>query len=359
MLSPRRFSTLGALLGVVWISGLDRGRAQAPGDNKPGDDPRLGGETGKFRYRISRGPSEEVEVPDVITLKDGRKLEAYFLNIYGDSFVFYVKETERSWLREVVSRSDVAAVDFHQYLDEDPVAPKRIEAARKQPVAQDDFLSGVFAGAQGRHTRWKLTFQSEIDQVLDYTEDATDYGAVELESTFSQRAGNDVRSHEVHRSGKYYLFAPGTIHNQEWVLLLSEVVEREVDRRGQETSLFTTVIPDENFVLYFSPERDSFQLRWSNLGAWAWSSLTQVTFQRLPDEAPLKESFPPTRREILPPLDRGSERRSLPPPRTQMVDQAPGASARGLARAQKPAGDWRLRRWRVEGWKPPRTYWSE
>src|SRR6058998_3747000 len=98
MLSFRRL----LLVGAVFILGIPRASAQSLGD-----DPRLGGETGKSRYRIARGPSEEVQVPDVITLKDGRKLEAYFLNIYGDSFVFYVKETERSWLREVASRSDI------------------------------------------------------------------------------------------------------------------------------------------------------------------------------------------------------------------------------------------------------------
>lgn len=306
-------------LGGVFVLGVTSGSAQSLGD-----DPRLGGETGKFRYRITRRASEEVEVPDVITLKDGRKLEAYFLNIYRDSFVFYVKETERSWLREVASRSDIAAVDFHQYLEKDPVAPKKIAAAVKQPVPKDDFLSGVFTGAQGRYTRWKATFQSEADKRVDSSEDATDYGTVELESVFHQRVGQSSRSHEVHRRGKYYLYAPGTVNNQEWVLVLSEVLESEADKAGLETSLFTTYIPDETLILYFSPERDSFRLQWSNLGAWTWSSITQVNFQRVSDEGqpPFKATSPP---------------RALPK-KTELV------------------GDWRLRRWQVEGWGKPQTY---
>ena len=142
MLSPWRILFLVGLFAAVFGPVMPCGNGQSLSD-----DPRLGSETGKLRYRISRGPAEEVEVPDVITLKNGKKLEAYFLNIYGDSFVFYVKETERSWLREVVSRSEIGAVDFHQYLDQDPVAPAKIEPATKQPALKDDFLSGTPGGS--------------------------------------------------------------------------------------------------------------------------------------------------------------------------------------------------------------------
>src|SRR5512145_2144400 len=102
----RRPGATGSMLAAVLllVSGVEAGE---PGSL---DDPRLGGPRGRLRSRVVRAPGEVVEVPDVLTLKDGTSLEAYWLAAYGDRLVFFVKETEGSWLREEVSRADVAEV---------------------------------------------------------------------------------------------------------------------------------------------------------------------------------------------------------------------------------------------------------
>jgi hypothetical protein len=122
-----------------------------------------------------------------LTLKGGQRVEAYFLNVYGDRLVYYVKETDRSWLREETLRSEVETIDFQQYLDKDPVAPRKVERARKQPARKLDLLSGVFRGQIGRDTYWTLSFQSELDKYLEFSEDATDYGTIEIETSYLQR----------------------------------------------------------------------------------------------------------------------------------------------------------------------------
>jgi len=47
------------------------------------------------RALISRGPDEVPPVPDVMTLKDGRRLEAYFLATYRHKVVYYLRVDER------------------------------------------------------------------------------------------------------------------------------------------------------------------------------------------------------------------------------------------------------------------------
>ena len=232
---------------------------------------------GRLRSRIRRAPSEAVEIPDVITLKGGGKREAYFLSIYGDRIVYYVPETNRSWLKEEVQRSEVETIDFETYLPTDPLLPRKLERAAKQPVTKDDILSGVFTARQGRHIEWMASFQSEIDKYLDYSEDATDCGSFDLQSKFVEAVDDELpeelipqggrhlgkyntvttkreaylRTHAVKATGKYYLLAPGAVHNKDWVLVLASVIQTEVDHQGRETTLFTTSVPDETFSLYF------------------------------------------------------------------------------------------------------------
>jgi hypothetical protein len=329
----------------LWVLGLVLGAGFLPAQEAAREpDPRLGGAKGRLRYRVVRGPAEEIEAPDVLTLKDGRKVEAYFLNVYGDWLVFYVKDDERSWLKEELPRSEVAAVDFDQYLPKDPLLPASIEAAAKQPVPKDDFLTGAFEAAKGRSARFQLKFTSEIDKLFNYTEDATDYGTVEVESRSASGWGKDARSHEVSGWGRYYLYAPGSINNKEWVLLLSEVVVREVDR-GFDTVLFTNVVPDEAFICKLNPEKDSFQLEWSNLGSWTWSALTGMTFRRVEAErAPGRgepvRSRPPARRPVV-----------EPEPTLVLASRAAAAPAPQLAEAEAH------RRWRIDGWKAPARRW--
>jgi hypothetical protein len=331
------------VFGLLAMTGFLQ--AQEPAEEP---DPRLGGEMGRLRYRIARGPAEEIEAPDVLTLRDGRRIEAHFLNVYGDRLVFYVKQEERTWLREELYRSEVASVAFDQYLPEDPLLPRSIEPAEKQPAPKDDFLAGVFEAAKGRSARFKLTFTSEIDKLFTYTEDATDYGTVEVETRSSSGTGDHARSHEVSGWGRYYLYAPGSINNEEWVLLLSEVVVREVDR-GFDTVLFTNIVPDEAFILRLSPEKDSFKLEWSNLGSWHWSSLTNATFRRAVRDGRAPRSDEPVRLRPRPGDPRGPTLELEP---TLVL----ASSATGSRPAATPAAPG-ARRWRTDGWKPPPRRW--
>jgi hypothetical protein len=345
------------IFGVLAVA-LAASAPLLPQEESPyGDHPRLGGGVGSLRSKIVRGPSEEVQPPDVLTLKGGQRVEAYFLNVYGDRLVYYVKETDRSWLREETLRSEVETIDFQQYLDKDPVAPRKVERARKQPARKLDLLSGVFRGQIGRDTYWTLSFQSELDKYLEFSEDATDYGTIEIETSYLQRVEEGLppsllprgstqggkteyyrwprsrfaRSHEVHAVGKYYLFAPGSIANDDWVLTVAGVIQSEVDH-GRDTSLFTTEVPDETFMLYFNPEKSTFRLEWSNVGGWTWTSLVGPEFVRLPRARPLIEDD-----LVLPPQETLPPRTPVRFQRTDGKQEFARDAAQGLPEAKEPS----------------------
>ncbi|MBI4607343.1 MAG: hypothetical protein HY721_35705 [Planctomycetes bacterium] len=359
---------IAVVIGLAVGGALFAGAARA-GEEPYGSHPRLGGRAGRSRSYISRHPSEAVPIPDVVTLKGGLRHEAYFLSVYGDRLVYYVLETDRSWLREEVAREEVEAIDFEQYLETNPVAPRKIEPARKQPVPKESILSGVFSARQGRSTRWTAVFHSEIDVPLDYSEDSTEYGTFEIESATAEemderdlpprllpRGGtwwgtqdrvaarpprHRARSHTVRSTGKYYLHAPGTVANDEWVLVLSGVIQNETDH-GEETMLSTVNIPDEILILYFSPARNSFRLAWSNLGAWTWTSIVGLPFERLEASAPVEPVPVPSRRL----------RGDRPP--------AP-AGGRGGARADREGAivaSAPEKRWGIHGWRRPASRWG-
>ena len=347
------------LPGVLWVLAVLAcwGPTFAGDGSDYEQDPRTGGTRGRLRYRIARGPDEQVETPDVVSLKDGRTMEAYFLEVYGDWLVFYVKETERSWLKEEVPRSEVKGVEFHQYLDRDPLEPRTIERASKQPVLKDDILSGAFTGKQGRYTDWSITFRSEIEKFRKGAEDATEYGSVEVESRFYQEVDGKVIDHGIRARGSYYLYAPGTVNNKEWVLVLAEMVHSEIDR-SPEKGWYTESIPDETFILYFSPQKDSFRLEWSNVGEWSWTPLVGVRLQRSSGDgepgAPRSWDAPDPARE-----DRGSGSPSRSRGGYRIQDDG-----RAYLASRDPWGDGRVstegrgRRWQVDGWKRPRSSWN-
>lgn len=338
-----------SLRGIAFLLGLLGGFvlpggsvfSQAGGEDPSLRDPRLGGSRGRMRYRIARAPYEHVETPDVITLRGGIRLEAYFLEIYGSWLVFYVKETADSWLKEEVPRSEVASIEFDSYLDRDPVEPREIRRAAKQPVPKQEILSGAFTATQGRYTSWKITFKSEVSKFEDFSEDATEYGSVHIESRFHQTIGGEPRAHDVKVDGKYYLYAPGTVNNKDWVLVLSEMVGRQVDRAPTVTMLAERV-PDETLILDFSRGRESFTLQWSNLGAWTWTSIVGLHFRRMPEDGG-------ARRRILGPA-RDKEPRDPDKPRRSRTDwRDPRAQRTRVATGH---------RWRTGSWGKPTTYWN-
>jgi hypothetical protein len=326
MVLERRAVSL--LLGLFAITGSTILADEAD----PLRDPRLGGSPGRLRYRVVRSPTEEVPAPDVLTLDDGTRLEAYFLETYGDWFVFYVKEGGTSWLKEELPRKRVTSVNLQSYLPQDPIQPKRIEAAEKQPVPKDDILHGVFTAARGRRQPidFRLSFTSETDKIGEFVEDATDFGVVELESRTRDKSWDSERSHAVRGMGRYHLYAPGSVNNTDWVLVLSQMVQYERDRQGRETVLTTSSILDETFIVRFDPEKESFRLEWSTVGEWTWASLLGMTFTRRDDT------------ELAPP-PRTSPR--SPKARPILVE----GGDKVLARSEPPPT-----RWGIRDWKPPR-----
>jgi len=308
--------------------------------------------SGRLRYRIARHSSEVVDVPDVITLKDGSKLEAYFLHVYRDWFVFYLKETETSWVREEIPRSEVKAVDAYQYLPEDPTSPRQIVAAAKQPVPKEAVLAGVFA-AESRNSRWRLTFRSRIDRHAGWSEDATDYGEVTIESSFSQRAGGKLLSRRTEARAGYNLYRPGTVRNDEWVLVLFDIVQRESDQEGREITLGTTLVSDETFILYFSPQEDAFRLAWSNLGGWTWASLTGIRFERAAEDEVEPSVAPKRRAHPTPFLPRAGAAQQILV-RTE-AERVPPTAAHSSARS--PLDSWKAPPSRIQGWTVPEPRW--
>jgi hypothetical protein len=342
---------LGLIVGTAWGE-------EAPDDSWK-DNPRIGGAQGMLRYRIARAPYEFVETPDVVTLKDGTKLEAYFLQTYGDWFVFYVKETGQSWLKEEVPRALVARVDFDQYLERDPVEPRVIERAKKQPVPKDEILAGTFTARRGRFSTWRMTFRSEVDKQRPHSEDATEYGIFEVESHSDQSTATSRFEHKTRSSGKYFLYAPGTVNNKDWVLVLAEVVQSEVDK-GKDIVVFTDTMADETMIIDFSDEADAFRLEWSNLGGWSWTSLVDLRFRREsePSDPKVRYRSLEDRREVPGAAERPGNRRATPPPWSEsprLVASGKESEGPSTTAARKPSVGYE---WQVGRWGKPVTYWN-
>jgi hypothetical protein len=152
-----------------------------------------------------------------------------------------------------------------------------------------------------------------------------------------------TRAHESRAEGRYHLYAPGSVNNDEWVLALSNILVSETDH-GRDTSISAGVVSDETLILYFSPERGSFRLAWSNVGSWTWASIVGITFERVEEAEPrpLERYSPPARPGVIEP-------RSAPRPAPV---QRPRESERILA-ANEP-----VRKWGIRGWGAPKTRWG-
>ncbi len=330
-----------------------------------------------FRSRIYRSSGEETPVPDVLVLKNGRKIEAYFLQAYANRLVFYFKENARSFVREEIPRSMVASVLYGQYLDRDPNEPRLIERARKQPVPKKDVLAGRYRGAQDRFTTWRAVFHSETNKPLPYAEDATEYGTFVIESGRALPSGY---ANETWSMGRYSLFAPKTVNNEEWVLELTEVTHSERDRTDH-VSWFSGAIQDDILIVEFSPH-GGFRLHWSNLSAGAWTTLPQVEFH--PAGGPGGRAGRGAPARIRPSIPVGGGRLHLVSAQNaeapiEVRSLAASASTAGPA-SESAARAWvlgltdatpaeshrraflavRLRKpgTRVEGWGPPNSLWD-
>ncbi len=375
----RRFSGIlfSSIAGVFLLSGISpdlRGQTPTRGSRIQPHDGGVPPEDvpDSFRSRIYRGLDEERPFPDVLVLKNSRKIEAYFLQAYGNRFVFYVKESERSWVREEIPRSAVSSVLYEQYLERDPTEPRLIRVARKQPVRKRNVLAGRFSGVQDRYTTWQFTFHSETNKPLPYSEDATEYGTFVIESRRSMPQSRYTNS--TWSMGNYYLYAPHTVNNDAWALSLTGVAHAEKDRTDH-VSWLSRSLPDEIFIVQFS-EDDKFRLQWSNLSSGAWTILPQVQFQRDRNRG---RSRTPAQRSVPGSLGSGGRIRLVgTTPPTFFAGDPTGADA-GRWRDVDPAYAWvsnvgtsnmkslrrifvskRMKRVgsRVEGWKRPNSYWD-
>ncbi len=229
----------------------------------------------------SRFEMKEFEVQpnsDVLVLKDGRRVEVYFLRAYGDELVFFVKHDDVTFARERLRRSDVRTVLLGESLERDPLAPPQIRRARKQPVVKRNILAGAFTGRQDASTQWHIRFRSSINKQIAFSEDATEFGTVEIESV---HVSQDRR----HKSstwsmGRYHLYAPGSVNNEDWVLTLSSMTHSQRDA-GRHTNWSTGRLADDTLIVTFADTADSFRLEWSNLSSGTWTSLPQITFRRM------------------------------------------------------------------------------
>src|SRR4030095_15855210 len=127
---------------------------------------------------------------------------------------------------------------------------------------KDDILHGDFTATRGRRQPidFRITFTSETDKVGEFVEDATDSGVLEIQSRTRDKSWTPERSHAVRGMRRYHLYAPGSVNNSDWVLVLSQMVQYEKDQEGRETTLTTSSILDETFIVRFDTEKDSFWL---------------------------------------------------------------------------------------------------
>jgi hypothetical protein len=281
-------------------------------------------------------------------MADAWKLTSWLSIRSGSSFS--CGAGERVWRRQVVPPSEVKGVEFGRHLDRDPVGEPVVRRASKQPVVKEDVLAGVFHGQRGRFTHWRLTFQSDVDKMGSYSEDATEFGRFTAESTYSQPISDrnaERMAHTTSATGSYHLYRPNTIRNEDWVLVMTDVIQRETDY-GRHRSLEQRTVLNEAFIVTFEDDSDhgrgaaSLRLEWANIGSSLWSALTQVRFRR-PRDLP----SPPEQRKTR----SGLQGRSQP-----ILADLPARSVRRerlsevMPQAQRPAA--KIRRWRT-GWGRP------
>ncbi len=242
------------------------------------------------RIRIIRPTRTLTGPPDLLVLKNGQLVEAWGLGVSGDRISFRTRDARGTWFGDSVSKTTVATIHIgrsrleHEALEAartTPVEPPRVEIAEEQPVRKLEVLSGKFLAKQGKFTNWTFSFSSELNKYYTFAEDATEYGQFMLRS-YHQKPGLGGRSqeNEVIAKGKYFLYAPGSIGNEDWVLNLSNVVYIENDISPRRT-FFSDRLPDEVLIVKFSEDGRVMQLRWANHSGWQWTAPVQQTYYRL------------------------------------------------------------------------------
>jgi hypothetical protein len=226
--------------------------------------------------------------PDLVRFKHGRVAEVWNLSVQGDRVTFLSRDERLGWREEAHSKTKIRAIEPGRSLDELRreqaqlllQAPPKITAAEKRPTPKQEILAGRFIAKQGDHTRWSFRFTHEHHKYYTHAEDATEYGQFLLRSYRFETNGDRVLTEsEVVAKGKYFLYAPGAIGNDDWVLNLSSVVYIENDIEPQKT-YFSERLPDEVFLVKFAPDGKVFHLAWANHSGWQWTAPVEQTFYR-------------------------------------------------------------------------------
>jgi hypothetical protein len=244
------------------------------------------------RIKIVRAPSAApAGPPDLLFFPAGRIEEAWDLAISGATVSFRKRGADGGYVDESVPKSELRSIligrTLESYLAEAArtAAPEPVEVteAEKQPAPRAEILAGRFAAMQGRYTRWTFSFMSEINKYYADAENATEYGVFFLRSHQRRPVGETgVQENEVIARGKYFLYAPGTMSNDEWVLNLSSVVYIENDISPRKT-FFSDRLPDEVFIVKLSRDGRVMDLKWANHAGWQWSAPVEQTYYRIGD----------------------------------------------------------------------------
>ena len=230
--------------------------------------------------------------PDLLHLKGSGKIvvEAWSLSIDGDVLRYRVLDRNGRWYKESRSKSEVASISIGRHYEDykaqeeaknTPPEPVRVSRAEKKPVKKQEILAGTFRANQGRYTKWTLTFSSEVNKYYDHADGATEYGLFHIYSHHrkpDQKSG--YHENKVTAKGQYFLYAPGVVGNDEWVLNLTRATYSENDISPRNTS-FSDRLQDEVLIVKFTRDGRTLELDWANQSGWQWASPVQQTYRRV------------------------------------------------------------------------------
>lgn len=226
--------------------------------------------------------------PDLLFFKDGFVAEAWDLKLVGIMLEYNVLRGDGEKVVKRRQKYEVVNIQFGRTLQDFIDAQEQaktsqtpvVAPAKKQPIRQQELLAGKFLAKQGRYTKWSFTFTSELNKYYPSARNATEYGIFALRSRMEQAvSAKEVHKNDVIAKGKYFLYAPGTFGNTDWVLNLTDVSYTENDISPRQ-SIYTERLRDEVFILKLSKDYNVFHLEWANQEGWQWTSPTQQTFYR-------------------------------------------------------------------------------
>ena len=238
--------------------------------------------------------------PDLLFFKDGYVAEAWDLKIEGIGLEYNVLGRDQQKIPKRRQKYEVVNIQFGRTLEDflnDQKQTKEsrspvVAPAKQQPVRHQEILAGKFYAKQGRYTKWSCTFTSQLNKYYPHARNATEYGTFVLRSVMEQPVSDKVvHKNEVLAKGKYFLYAPETFGNTDWVLNLTEVSYTENDISPRQ-SIYTERLRDEVFILKLSKDFNVFHLEWANQEGWQWTSPTQQTFYRAESKVKVSAKTP-------------------------------------------------------------------